>query len=512
MALALLTTATIVVLALNAGRLYIHQTAEAHRQLDAMMQLAVHANRYSEQIAEVLLLGEAERPEFEGARAQVSAALSSLLRQAVLQASSAGTAEIRAREEREVERIRGMRVLFEQADRAAERVFELDRENRRDEAVALFRDQIEDRLDAEFDQIITVAMANGREAVEESRRAIDRLFVRFAGGAALALALVVAAAVVASTLFARSLLQPIEALTAAAGAVGRGDLDHRIPDQGRGELALLSQRFNHMVQELGLSRARLLDARAGLEREVAKRTRELEESNGRLKTLDRLRVRFLGEVSHELRTPLTVLRGEAEVSLRGRKGVAEYRDALRRIAEQAVEMGGLVDDLLYLARSEADQVDFLTSSVALGDILREAVRDGNILAAQKDIAVEVDIPDAPVFVEADRRRMRQAILILLDNAVKYSDPGQVVQITMVAGDGRTEVVVRDHGDGIATEDLPNVFEHYYRGGDASRRARGGLGLGLSIAKGIVERHGGAIAVASEPGGWTEVRIVLPTRQ
>jgi DNA-binding response OmpR family regulator len=209
-----------------------------------------------------------------------------------------------------------------------------------------------------------------------------------------------------------------------------------------------------------------------------------------------------------------VLRGEAEVALRGRSASAvAYREALGRVVEQAAEMARLVDDLLFLARTEADQVRFERRRVDLRDVLADAAREGRALARRRAVRLEAEAPDGPLPVDADPQRLRQAFVVLLDNAVKYSEPGQAVALAAAAGDdGWIEVTVSDRGAGIAPEDLPYVFDRFYRGRGAATGAAGGSGLGLPIAKWIVDKHGGEIALASDPGnpgGGTVVRLRLP---
>jgi two-component system OmpR family sensor kinase len=511
--LAIMTAGAAVFLTLHATRNYLRNVEEAHQQLSAIQELAVSANRYSEQIAEFLLFGEAERPDFEEGRAQVRAALATLQYRARRQLETSDQSAVRAREQRELDRLRQMRLLFNEIEFAAERVFALDREKRRDEAIALFRDQIENRLDAEFDQMIAVATDGERAEVAESEERTEQLFRKVAVGATLTFVTILAVTLFAGFVLARSLVRPIRILTEGAAAIGRGDLDHRISCHSSGELALLSQQFNGMARELGFQRKQLLNAGVELERQVAQRTEELERANERLKVLDRLRVQFLGDVSHELRTPLTVLRGEAEVSLRGGdKSASVYRDTLTRIAEQAAEMGQHVDDLLFLARSEADQITFNSLPVSLGDVVVDALRDSAVMAARKNVAITQRLCDERILVDVDPRRLKQAIIIVLDNGVKYSEPGQALEVCMSPADGAGEITVCDSAGGIPAEDLPYVFDRFYRGSDTKTRATGGSGLGLPIAKWIVERHGGTIAIESEPGTATRVKISLPSRR
>ncbi|GJD95932.1 sensor histidine kinase [Methylobacterium iners] len=511
--LAIVTTGVVSVVTQASTRNYLEGVKQAHQQLEAMVQLAVHANRYSEQIAEVLLLGEDEREDFEGASAQVKAAMTNLYDRTRRVAVNAGHGDVRDRERRELKRLDRMRTMLNEVDDAAKRAFALNGTDRKSEAVALFRDQIENRLDAEFDQMIVIAMANERADVSKAEDDANDLSRRLAVASGLTFLGLLSATLVWGFLLGRSLVGPIGALTEGASAIGQGKLDHRIDDRGSGELALLSRRFNEMASELGERRAEILEGSAALEQQVAQRTEQLELANARLSALDRFRVQFLGEVSHELRTPLTVLRGEAEVSLRGKpKPVQVYRDTLTRIAEQAIEMGWLVDELLTIASTEADQASFEWSLVSLRDVAKEATRDGAVLAARRSMTVALDVPEAPIEVYADPRRLKQTMVIVLDNAVKYSPAGGTIKVQVLAGEELGMVMVWNKGDGIPPEDLPHVFKHFYRGDDARTRVAEGSGLGLPISKRIIEKHGGTITIESEPGSATKVTLNLPLRR
>lgn len=242
------------------------------------------------------------------------------------------------------------------------------------------------------------------------------------------------------------------------------------------------------------------------------RTTALRDANTTLRQVDEARVRFLADLSHELRTPLTVLRGEAEVALRGVADSAAQRGALETVARQAVRMKRLLDDLLFLARSEAAEARFLARPVCLQEVLAEAVEEGAMLARHEDVHIQdKDWPEAPITVEADPHRLRQALLIALDNAVKYSPPKGVVPVRLaLSDDGRkAEIAVANAGLGLGPGEAARAFDRFFRGSNA-RAARGdGTGLGLAIAKSIVERHGGTIALASAREGPTELRIALP---
>jgi signal transduction histidine kinase len=410
----------------------------------------------------------------------------------------------------ELYRLQRMRTLYGEINQFVAEMIGLRDQGRQAEAVAMFRREVENRLDAEFESLVTAAVLDERDEVGWVERRAEALWRRLAWATAGAVLVAILFSLVASLLLMRALIRPIKLLTAGTEAVSRGGFDHRIRYDSSDELGTLAKRFNEMAAHQQEQRALLLNARSDLERQVNERTRELGAANKRLTDLDRMRVHFLADISHELRTPLTALRGEAEVTLRhGAEDERVYRDTLERIMSQTLEMSRLVDDLLFLARTESDTIRFEPRRVVLQDLIAEAVRDGEMLAQNKGITVEAEYPPDPVCIEADTQRFKQALMILLDNAIKYSAPAGSVSVRMTAAPRSAEVTVRDEGMGIPIEELPNVFERFYRGRISSAASRGGSGLGLAIAKWLVEKHGGEIAIESEENRFTEVRIRIP---
>jgi two-component system, OmpR family, sensor kinase len=502
--------AAFVFVGLEASDYYLDRAQRSRQQLAATYQLAIDANRYSEQIAELLLVGEPERPDFESARMQVSQSLAQMRRLTDGEAASIRGPQERDEERIESERLDRMQVLLGEIDRAVERLLVLDQAGRRDDAVALFRAGIENRLDAEFAQHISDQLADERNEVVQIEADLVRL-TRFEKLAILsASGVLLGIALVSGFLFARSIERPIKALTAGALAIEGGDLDHRIVYRGDDEHAELSRRFNAMAEQLGRQRALILEAQQGLERQVTERTDQLADVNRQLVATDRQRVRLLTDISHELRTPLTALRGEAEVVLRGAsKPEDEYRRALVNVVARADDIARLVDDLLFLARSETDEIRFHFQPVELNELVGQAVEDASVLGRERRIQLDLIRAERKLSVRADPGRLQQVVLILLDNAVKYADSGTVVEVALRGENNVAEISVRDHGRGIAAQDLAHVFERFYRGANARDQWSGGTGLGLPIARRIIEKHGGTIELSSTAGTGTEVVMRLP---
>jgi signal transduction histidine kinase len=218
--------------------------------------------------------------------------------------------------------------------------------------------------------------------------------------------------------------------------------------------------------------------------------------------------RFMADAAHELRTPITVLRSRAEVAqLRAREPEA-YAAALADIGREAARMGSIVDDLLILARADAGERALRRERCFLDDLVLDAVHAAQPLAERRGVRLEVGTLDEAAVV-GEPELLRQAALIVLDNALKYTPVGGTVTVAVSAADGRSVLTVRDTGIGIAAEVRPHVFERFYRGAPAEGREPG-AGLGLAIARWIADAHGAQIAIESEVGRGTEVTVRFPT--
>jgi signal transduction histidine kinase len=487
---------------------YFDRTRMARQQMDTAIRLSAHMNRYSENIAELLLLGRTELDDFYAARSSLEQGLTLLTSLVEDEIDFVRTAAEREAEHAELARAGKMRELFENIDLTAQRLLFLREQGRQDEAVRLFREEIEERLDAELEEHIAAAIADEEEElrqIETRTNELERRLSLLIVGVSLSALLV---AGVAGALLARALTRPIRELIAGTRAIGEGNLSYRITYNRRDEFADLARQFNSTVERLDAQRRKLLEVQAGLEDEVARRTSELEDANARLQRLDQMRMLFLADIGHELRTPLTVLRGEAEVSLRGDRPVEEHRETLRRIGQLAQQMGRLVEDLLFLARAEVGAVRFEMQPITLQEVLDIALAEARVLVGSTDLLVHAQLPAEPCRVEADAERLTQAFLIVLDNAVKYSDPGGRVELTLCREDGEAAVCLRNVGPGIPPSDLPYVFNRFYRGRQGANGAAGGSGLGLPIAKWIIDTHGGRVALSSE-NRETVITIHLP---
>ncbi len=212
--------------------------------------------------------------------------------------------------------------------------------------------------------------------------------------------------------------------------------------------------------------------------------------------------RFTADASHELKTPLTVLRAGVERAI-----TATLEETLQEIKR----MTELVDALLTLARADEGIAPLHREPVDLRAIVEEVRETGELLAEESGVRVDVATPPEPMVVSVDATRIRQLILNLLTNAVKYTPPGGTVRMQLGAADGRVILSVADTGIGIAPGDLPHIFDRFWRADSARTRTgeRPGAGLGLAISKWIAEAHGGRIDVVSRPGRGTTFTVTLP---
>ncbi len=287
---------------------------------------------------------------------------------------------------------------------------------------------------------------------------------------------------IGSIYLVRYSLAPVSAIAGAAAEISAADLSRRLPVRSkRDELGQLAMTFNALL-------ARLESAFADREEALAHQRR------------------FVADASHELRTPLTSIMGYTRL-LRdwGLQHPEASTEALARMDAEAARMQSLVEGLLHLARGD-EAGDQSRTDVDLGSLVLEAVDAASAVDGQ-DTGFALQVPDDAVMVRADREALRQVLGILLDNAAKHSPAGGAVTVTLNRLAETAAIAVSDSGPGIAPEHQDRIFERFYSV-DESRTTLG-AGLGLAIAKDIVERHGGSISVESEPGQGSTFTVCLP---
>jgi signal transduction histidine kinase len=291
----------------------------------------------------------------------------------------------------------------------------------------------------------------------------------------LGLPLAVAFAGIGGYVLARRALAPIERMTSHARTITAERLADRIPiDNPDDEMGRLAAVFN---QTLG----------------------RLEQSFEQMR-------RFTSDVSHQLRTPLTAIRSVGEVGLRaGRRDEASYRAVIGSMLEETDRLSVLVDRLLTLSRAEMHQADVAPDSVNLVELAQDVVGHLGVLAEEKGQSISVDASGAPTAV-VDRVVLRQALINLVDNAIKFTPIGGQVSIRVSGSNGVALVDVSDTGPGIPATAQERIFDRFYR---ANEESGTGTGLGLSIAKGAVEANGGDLKLAYSGPDGTTFRITLP---
>lgn len=209
---------------------------------------------------------------------------------------------------------------------------------------------------------------------------------------------------------------------------------------------------------------------------------------------------FTADASHELRTPLSIILSQAESALSRSRDAAEYREALEAIRRGGERMRSIVDGLLTLARAESGHLIARRDPVQLDQLIREAI--AMLAPSAEQNGVQLHCVLAPVRIKGDRDRLTEAMVNVLNNAVRYNHPGGTVETTLTSEADRAVITVRDTGIGIPADDLTHIFDRFYRVDKARSRAVGGSGLGLPIAKSIIEGHSGSIEVRSDDSGST----------
>jgi two-component system sensor histidine kinase ResE len=232
--------------------------------------------------------------------------------------------------------------------------------------------------------------------------------------------------------------------------------------------------------------------------------------------LDKLRKDFVANVSHELRTPLSMLQGYSEALLDDIAGTPEERKELAQVIyDESLRMGRLVKDLLDLARMEAGHMQLNLREVSVNAFVQRVYRKFSAMAKERGLAISCSVPETDIVLDqADEDRLEQVLTNLLDNAIRHTPKQSGISIRAEAVRRGNEqdvlIEIKDHGQGIPAEDLPYIFERFYKADKArTRDSTGGTGLGLAIVKNIVEAHGGKIHVASTVGQGTTFSIILP---
>ena len=335
--------------------------------------------------------------------------------------------------------------------------------------------------DEAFRVVLRSIPAHGREwivgvaaSLDSVERTLDRLRVLLLA----MFPLVIAIAAAGGNWLSRRALKPVDDITAAAQSISINNLSERLKVPATGdELQRLSETWNSMLSRLESAVKRLS--------------------------------RFTADASHELRTPLAIIRSTAEIASRRSRSAESYRAALEQIVTDSERMTQLIEDLLFLARSDAENLSNPMRPVELGPLVAAVCSRFETLAESRTVHLTIDLPDAPVYVAGDDAALRRLVLLLVDNAVKFCRSSGRVSVSLRAGeDGRVRLAVRDCGPGIPDSEVPHIFDRFYRASGTSEGA-GGSGLGLSLAHAIAQQHRATIEVNTVPGEGSIFTVLFP---
>ena len=290
--------------------------------------------------------------------------------------------------------------------------------------------------------------------------------------------LAIGIALLLTLVLSRRMTSPIGVLAEAARRLGHGDLSQRVRLQGEGEVTALAQAFNSMAADLEYA--------------------------------EQLRRNMVADVAHELRTPLSNIQGYLEAI---RDGIIEPNPAaIGSLNEEASLLSRLVNELQELSLAEAGELKLVYQAEDITNLVKQAVTPWQPQVTARELSLSVELPDDLPLVNIDWQRVNQVLHNILENAVAHTPKGGAINVTAGAKGKWVEVSVSDTGEGIPAEDLPHIFERFYRVDKSRARATGGSGLGLTIARRLIEAHGGTIAVQSKLGEGSRFSFTLPVAE
>ncbi len=331
-------------------------------------------------------------------------------------------------------------------------------------------------------RLLSVPIRQGEQLVNilrvgTSLQATDRMLRRLLTGLYIASPLALLVSLLGGWFLAGRALRPVHAITQAARRISAGDWSQRIQTPpSNDEIGQLASTFNDMIGRLEVS---------------FKQIRQ-----------------FSADASHELRTPLTITKGETELALRRPRQAEDYRAVLESNLEEIDRLSRIVDELLFLSRADLGEIKLKMYPVQLDDLFREIHQQAAVLGKERKVETVLARIE-PVVVEGDDLRLRELLLNLVDNAVKYSQEGQVVELSLELVGNQAKLIVQDHGIGIEPENQSRVFDRFYRTDEARAHGAKGTGLGLAICKWIVEVHHGTIELQSRVHGGSCFTVLLP---
>jgi len=312
--------------------------------------------------------------------------------------------------------------------------------------------------------------------IARSTKQIDQALAGLLRTLIIAVPLALALAAAGGIFLARRALKPVDKIAQTAREIEESDLSQRINVNTKDELGRLAATLNEMI--------------------------------GRLEKAFQHQKQFTSDASHELRTPLAVIEAESTLALQKERPPSDYRQSLEIVSREAKQMSSLIDQLLTLARADAGKEQWNFTEVDLGKLITDLSIDGEVLCQEKGLSFQLGQPQDLV-VKGDEARLRELFMNLLDNAISYTPTPGTVSFSLRREEQMAVVAITDTGIGIPAEDIPLIFERFYRVGKSRSRAEGGSGLGLAICRHIAEAHGGKIEVESQVGVGSTFSVWLP---
>jgi heavy metal sensor kinase len=312
--------------------------------------------------------------------------------------------------------------------------------------------------------------------IARSTKQIDQALAGLVRTLVIAVPLALALAAAGGIFLARRALKPVDKIAQTAREIGESDLSQRINVNTKDELGRLAATLNEMI--------------------------------GRLEKAFQRQKQFTSDASHELRTPLAVIEAESTLALEKERPSSDYQQSLEIISQESRQMSSLIDQLLTLARADAGKEQWNFTEVNLGKLISNLSTDVEVLCQEKGLSFQLGQPQDLV-VKGDEARLRELFMNLLDNAIRYTPAPGTVSVSLRREGQMAVVAVTDTGVGIPAEDIPFIFERFYRVDKSRSRAEGGSGLGLAICRHIAEAHGGKIEVESQVGSGSTFSVWLP---
>jgi signal transduction histidine kinase len=475
---------------------YMERIAASQGQLELLILLSGRISDYAISISELGRAPEEGRARLAAATSQVMAIFERLDRSIEGQVNLLDTDEAKNAEATEGLSVARMRAMFQNLDR---QIFSIIESKQDEENTLANMKRVLDVFGIGFSPMLAQAVEDERSEVSGTRREMEELKRSLT---LMATAVLTGAMALAALLYfgpVQSILRRTAGIVQGAKAISRGRLDTRLALKGHDEFTMLMASFNRMGVNLSRREAKLLEAQAHLQETVDARTAALRAANMKLEEIDQNRRRFFADVSHELRTPLTVILGEAEVTLlQGDKLPAALRKSVETIQARARRLNRRIEDLLRVARSESGRIDLNIAHMEVGAALTEAYDDVAALARQRGMTVDIDTGPGDLYVRGDKDWLRQVFAGVIANAIKYSPAGERVAVTARNGRGAVEVEVSDRGCGVSQTELPRIFDRFFSGKNKPSGNETSHGVGLALAKWVIEEHNGRIWLES-PG-------------